>query len=499
MAGACDRTEPVFSMGAGTLSVPMTLHAQNRRRLCQRLRTDAAAAAPGIVLLQGETELPRNGTDVTYNFHQDSFFHWAFGVLEPDCYGAIDVATGRSYIFMPRLPDEYAIWMGRLQTTEDFRRKYAVDEVHYVDEIPKVLASLGQASAPPTLLTLSGVNSDSRLRTREAAFDGIGEFPVDRERLYEAICECRVIKTDLELEVLRYSNRVSSEAHRRVMRAVRPGWREYQAESTFQHYCYHTGGMRHVAYTCIGASGCNCAVLHYGHAGAPNERLINNSDMCLFDMGGEYYGYASDITCSFPVNGKFTPNQRLVYEAVLDANRAVLAAFRPGASWPDLHLLSLRIILRHLIEMGILKGDLDEMMAVKLGAVFMPHGLGHLMGLDVHDVGGYPNGGSRSTDPNLRSLRTLRTLEAGMVLTIEPGLYFQDALLDRALANPEQARFFNVDRLAEFRGTGGVRIEDDVVVTADGAELMTDVPRTVDEIEAFMAGREADSAGKPAP
>ncbi|VEL20352.1 unnamed protein product [Protopolystoma xenopodis] len=194
------------------------------------------------------------------------------------------------------------------------------------------------------------------------------------------------------MEILRYTNNISSAAHRDLMRKVRPGMYQFQAESLFQHYCYHKGSMRHVSYTCIAASGCNCAVLHYGHAGAPNKHQIKDGDMCLFDMGGEYYCYSSDITCSFPVNGRFSPDQRIIYEAVLSANRGVLAGIHPGVPWSSLHILAERIILEALLRAGLLDstaGSLDDMVTARLGAVFMPHGLGHLMGLDVHDVGGY--------------------------------------------------------------------------------------------------------------
>lgn len=242
-----------------------------------------------------------------------------------------------------------------------------------------------------------------------------------------------------------------------------------------------------MSYTCICGTGHNGSILHYGHAGAPNDKLIRDGDMCLLDMGGEYYCYTSDITCSYPANGKFTEEQKLIYNAVLKSNRAVLAACKPGTHWPDMHRLAERVILQELVVIGVLQGDVDEMMNVRMGANFMPHGLGHLLGLDVHDVHGYPQGTERIQQPGLRSLRTVRNLEERMVLTIEPGIYFIDHLLNQALKNPEQAKFLVQEGIDRFRGFGGVRIEDDIAITADGAELLTCVPRTVEEIEAIMA------------
>lgn len=272
-----------------------------------------------------------------------------------------------------------------------------------------------------------------------------------------------------------------------VMRRIRPGMEEYQLESVFQHYCYAKGGMRHMSYTCICGSGENGAILHYGHAGAPNDKTIKDGDMCLFDMGGEYYCYTSDITCSFPANGKFTADQRFIYETVLKSNRAVLAACKPGTSWADMHMLAERVALEQFKEKGLVQGDIDEMMKVRLGAIFQPHGLGHLLGCDVHDVHGYPEGTSRRTEPGLKSLRTTRTLQQGMVLTIEPGIYFIDCNLDAAFDNPQQSCFLVREQIDRFRNFGGVRIEDDIAITADGAELLTCVPRSVEEIEALMA------------
>nr|KAF6286203.1 peptidase D [Myotis myotis] len=446
-------SRPWFWLGNETLKVPLALFALNRQRLCERLRKNPAVQAGSVVLLQGGEETQRYCTDTGVLFRQESFFHWAFGVTEPGCYGVIDIDTGKSTLFVPRLPASHATWMGKIHPKEHFQEKYAVDNVQYTDEIASVLTS----QSPSVLLTLRGVNTDSGSVCREASFEGISKFNVNNTILHPEIVECRVFKTDMELEVLRYTNRISSEAHREVMKAVKVGMKEYELESLFEHYCYSRGGMRHSSYTCICGSGENSAILHYGHAGAPNDRTIRDGDMCLFDMGGEYYCFSSDITCSFPANGKFTEDQKAIH-------------------------------LEELARIGILSGSIDAMVQAHLGAVFMPHGLGHFLGIDVHDVGGYPEGVERIDEPGLRSLRTARHLEPGMVLTVEPGIYFIDHLLDEALADPARACFFNREVLQRFRGFGGVRIEEDVVVTDSGTELLTCVPRTVEEIEACMAG-----------
>lgn len=490
---ASGRVLPAFCRGSHTLVVPMLMFKQNRERLCERLRNNDKVPKGAIVLLQGGEADTRNCSDHEPLFRQESFFHWMFGVEEPDFYGALEVDTEKAILFPPKLPEQYAVWMGKLLTEEDFKVRYQVDEVHFASEIAKVLA----AKSPSVLLTLRGLNTDSGKYSREAAFDGISEFTVNNEILHPEISECRVFKSDLELEVLKYANRISSAAHKEVMRNVKPGMYEYQLESMFHHYCYFQGGLRHLSYTCICGSGNNASVLHYGHAGAPNSKQLRDGDMCLLDMGGEYYCYASDITCSYPCNGKFTEKQKGIYNAVLKANRAVMAAVKPGVSWVDMHTLAERIQLEELAKLGLVKGDIDEMMKVRLGAVFMPHGLGHFMGIDTHDVGGYPEGTQRIDQPGLRSLRTVRNLEARMVLTIEPGIYFIKVLLDQAFANPDQARFLCREVINQYRGFGGVRIEDNIAVTENGMELLTVVPRTVEEIEALMAEGEGRRVNLP--
>ncbi|XP_037085390.1 xaa-Pro dipeptidase-like isoform X2 [Pollicipes pollicipes] len=464
-----------FCLGEHTLKVPLELHRLNRQRLCKELRSTDGVPAGAVVVLQGGEATTRYCSDAEHEFRQESFFHWAFGVLVPDCYACIEVASGRTTVFYPRLDEVYATWMGRLLTADDVRAQYGVDDVKYVDEIANVI----QGMKPDVLLLLEGVNSDSKKTTRPAAFDGMSKFKTDYGLLYPVISELRVFKTPLEVEVLRYSNKISSGAHKEVMRKIRPGMKEYQLEAIFKQYSYYMGGCRHVAYTCICGSGENGAVLHYGHAGAPNDKTVRDGDMCLFDMGAEYYCYTSDITCSFPSNGKFTDKQKVIYNAVLKASRAVMDALKPGICWVDMHLLANRVTLEELKAAGILRGSVDDMMKANLGATFQPHGLGHFLGCDVHDVGGYLRGQpERRSEAGLRNLRTARTIRAGMVLTIEPGCYFIDHLLNQAESDPVLSQFLVPEMVRQYRGFGGVRIEDDVVVTQDGMECLTVVPRT---------------------
>ncbi|KAL0558475.1 hypothetical protein IC582_003048 [Cucumis melo] len=471
--------------------VPVELYVTNRQKLLKSFRqhlSDSARPLQGIVLLQGGDERTRYDTDHLELFRQESYFAYLFGVIEPGFYGAIDIASGKSILFAPKLPPDYAVWSGEIKPLSYFKEKYDVSMAYHTDEIAAVLHKLYPELEKPLLFLLHGLNTDSKNYAVPANFEGIDTFVTDLNTLHPILTECRVLKSELELALIQFANDVSSEAHVQVMRNIKVGMKEYQLESLFLHHTYMYGGCRHCSYTCICATGDNSAVLHYGHAAAPNDRTLEDGDIALFDMGAEYQFYGSDITCSFPVNGKFTSDQSLIYNAVLKAHDAVISVMKPGINWVEMHKLAEKIILESLTEGSVLVGDVMDMMAERLGAVFMPHGLGHFLGIDTHDPGGFLQGLERPEGPGLSSLRTVRDLKEGMVITVEPGCYFIDALLDPAMENSKTSKFFNVEAVNRFRGFGGVRIESDLLVTANGCRNMTNCPRETWEIEAVMAG-----------
>ncbi|XXG48222.1 hypothetical protein AAC387_Pa02g2732 [Persea americana] len=471
--------------------IPIELHAQNRARVVQSLRENLLSSSRplhGFVFLQGGEEQTRYCTDHVILFRQESFFAYLFGVMEPGFYGAIDVASGKSILFAPRLSADYAVWLGEIKPLSYFKERYMVDLVCYTDEIVSVLLHQHRGGGKPILFLLHGLNTDSNKFCKPAELGEMEKFDTDLSTLHPVLTECRILKSDMELALIQYANDVSSEAHVEVMRKTRVGMKEYQLESTFLHHIYMYGGCRHCSYTCICASGENSSVLHYGHAAAPNDRMLNDGDMALLDMGAEYHFYGSDITCSFPVNGKFTSDQSLVYNAVLKAHNVVLSTMKPGVRWIDMHKLAEKTILESLRTGGLIVGDVDDMMAERLGAVFMPHGLGHFLGIDTHDPGGYTKEMERPKEPGLRALRTIRELQEGMVITVEPGCYFIDALLNPALEGSSPSKFFNHKEISRFKNFGGVRIESDVHVTSSGCKNLTNCPRETWEIEAVMAG-----------
>jgi Xaa-Pro dipeptidase len=434
-------------------------------------------------------------------------------VKEPGFYGAIRIEDGITVLFMPRHDESYKIWCGEIYPPSYFQSLYGVDEVLHIDDMKAWLAN--EVKGENSIIhILSGINADSGKSPAQPDFDGFPEFKSagkvsecepslggKTSALYQALSTARVIKSADEVDVMQYCAVVASNAHVEVMRQVKTFQFEFEVEAKFLYEIYSKGGCRKSAYISICGCGPNAAVLHYGHAAAPNDRHIGPNELVLFDMGAEYHGYVSDITCSYPVSGKFSNDQRIVYEAVLNAQRAVYAIMRPGVSWTDCHLAAEREIVRALADAGLFhNGTLEEYIEAHLGPVFFPHGLGHLIGCDTHDVGGYIHGTPEKPDrPGLAKLRTARVLENYMVLTNEPGCYFIDALLDAAFNDESKARFMNREVIERFRGTGGVRLEDVVLVTYDGPQSLSTCPRLIEEIEDVMAGGQWPPAVDKAP
>ena len=346
---------PFLSMGLSTYHVSMSLFQENRLKLVTLLKeqihttksnneSSPKSAAPEqitssvIFYLQGGKSKTRFDSDHEPVFRQESYFHYLFGVKEPDCAGLIHIATAKSVLFVPELSAEYATFMGKLKTRDEIREEYGVDQVLYTKEMEHYLQSVCGCLETSKILVMDGMNSDSGKRYKTPSFSSCQlESIKDTTTLFPILAECRVQKSVQELDLIRHATEISSMAHTYTMKNTKPGMMEYQSESLFRHYAYYNFGARHVAYTSICGCGPNAAVLHYGHAGAPNNRQIQDGDLCLFDMGAEYFCYDSDVTCTFPANGVFNDRQRIVYEGVLDAQRAVYKMLKPGVNWKDCH------------------------------------------------------------------------------------------------------------------------------------------------------------------
>jgi Xaa-Pro dipeptidase len=406
-----------------------------RRILAKRL------AGQGIVHLQGGKPVTRN-FDVDYAFRQSSDFLYVTGVEEPGCHLLLD--GSREILLVPRVDAHHRVWEGHVPGPAEAKRLFGVDRVMYVDELKKVLR---------------------------------GRRPVAAAKLREALDELRAVKTEGELDLMRRANAVSGEAHLTVMKAAKPGLREYEIQAIFDAACLKAG-LKHLAYPSIVAAGINAAVLHY----RKNDALLRSGDLLLIDAGAENRGYASDITRAFPINGRFTRRQRDIYEIVLEAQKSCIERARPGVISADLHVHSMRVIAEGLRSIGLLRGATDGL--VESGAVrlFYPHGLTHMLGLDVHDV----TGGKKRVMPNPTNVpvRFVAKLEPGFVITMEPGIYFIDALLNDPALRRKHKGAVDFAKAETFLDFGGVRIEDDIVIRRGPAENLTHVPKEIAAVEA---------------
>jgi Xaa-Pro dipeptidase len=424
----------------------------------------------GVVYLQGAQVMNRYNTDYEFPFRQESNFWYLSGVNEPDCEMLLDLKKEEFHLFVPKRDASYAVWHGYIKSQQSYLDDYKPDHLHYANDLLSVLKEL---------------NPDSVycLNEEQAEFleDLDRDIKVETETLQDAITYCRLIKTDWELEQMRRACRVNNEAHLALMEAMHPGMYEYEAKAVFESVQMKNGLLQD-AYNGIFAAGKNAAILHYVYSSSQ----VKDGELFLTDAGFEYNGYASDYTRSYPANGKFTPTQAAIYEAVLNALNTCIEDSRPGVEMEKLHLNAARIMMQGLKDEGYIQGDLDEIMDKNIFALFFPHGLGHFLGLDTHDVGGYPKGVERIDRPGIRFLRARRDLQPGMVITIEPGLYFIPALLQPAFEDAEKAPFLNKKKLEGMMDFGGIRIEDNIAITENGHENFTDVPKSIADIEKTM-------------
>ncbi|OMH84442.1 putative Xaa-Pro aminopeptidase PEPP [Zancudomyces culisetae] len=267
------------------------------------------------------------------------------------------------------------------------------------------------------------------------------------------------------------------------MKEVKVGQAEYNACGKFVGKLLEEG-CQCEAYTSIFAKGRNAATLHYIDN---NQIMDDESELILVDAAGRYNGYNADITRTWPIGPKFAPKAREIYQIVLDMQMACLENIRPHVQWEDIHRISTRIGAQGLLDIGVLKGNLEDILASHVFGYFMPHGVGHFLGIDVHDCAGYPKGVERINEPGIRYLRVRRELLEGMVLTVEPGIYFVDDLINDLKKSPVLSSFVDFDRVQEYRCVGGVRIEDNIVVTSNGHLNLTTCPKTVEDIEKLRA------------
>lgn len=436
----------------------------NRSKLLSLFEKDKHA----YIYVKGGTVMHRYNTDFEYPFRQESNFLYLTGIDEPDFHVILDIKEEKFILVIPRRDSKYAVWHGYVKPESYYQDQFSPDRILYNDQLESFFARRN----PEVVYCLN--EKDAELLKK------LG-LETDLKALQEALAYCRSIKNETELNYLRKASEIASQAHKACMKAIKPGMMEYEVKALYDFENIKRGAL-HAPYNGIHASGASSAILHY----TENNRQLQDGALYLIDAGAEYKGYAADITRTYPVNGTFSTLQGDIYDVALQALNENIIAARPGVKMEDLHLHACRVILEGLKNIGILRGNVDDMMEQNIFALFFPHGLGHFLGLDTHDVGGYLKGVDPIDRPGLRFLRARRTLEAGMVITIEPGIYFIPALLKPAFEDKFKKDFLNINALKSMMDFGGIRVEDNIVITQEGCENLTDVPKKRKDIEAFM-------------
>ena len=467
----------------------------------ERRRRFAEALGEGLAIIPAAQEIPRNA-DTHYEFRQDSDFFFLTGFDEPDAVAVFNPAHAKErYVLFVRPRDrEMEIWNGRRAGVEGAIAEYGADAAYTVDQLdqklreyvldrPALAYRLGNAAFDARITRLMEHARAVRARLRPA--------PVRIEDPTAILNELRLRRSPEELARQRRACQITRDAHLEAMRFAKPGRYEYEVQAALE-YVFRAGGAPRNGYPSIVASGPNACILHYNE----NRRRMEDGDLLLIDAACEWGYFSADITRTFPVNGRFTAPQRAIYEVVLRAQTAAIEAITPGVRYEVIHETAKRVLTEGLVELKLVPRGVADSLAMHHYREFYMHGTGHWLGMDVHDVGDYKPAG--------RS----RVLEAGMVFTVEPGLYIdptrasvtfhlleysEDERADRRMRlglaaakkieDEERAKAEKVEHPIppQFRGIG-VRIEDDIVVTATGHDVLTaGTPKTVDDVERACA------------
>ena len=429
----------------------------NHRLQARRRERLASLMKQGVAVVRTAPERARN-RDSSYPYRFDSYFYYLSGFPEPEAVLVLIAgAKPKSILFCREKNPEREIWDGFRYGPDQAREIFGFEEAHPISELDELMPQL-LADQPAVFCDVgSDGDWDSRVigwinKVRAQVRSGV-TAPAEICDIRLFVDDMRLIKDPHELGTMRRAAAISTEAHRRAMRATRPGLREYEVEAEIVHE-FRRRGAQGPAYTPIVAGGANSCVLHY----VQNDAVLKDGDLLLIDAGCELDGYASDITRTFPVGGKFAGPQRDIYEMVLAAQAAAIAEVKPGAEWENPHNAAVKVLAQGMVDLGLCKGTVDS--AIESGDYrrFFMHRTGHWLGLDVHDAGDYKRNGKWVE------------LRPGMVLTVEPGCYVRPGE-----GVPE--KFWNI----------GVRIEDDALVTGSGCEIITAAaPKKVEDIESLM-------------
>ena len=415
-------------------------------------------APKSVAIIPGAHDT-RRSNDTHYRFRQDSDFFYLTGFEEPDAIAVVKLEGDKKYTLFVRPRDpEREIWDGRRAGVEGAKSEFGAEDAFPTAEFDSKLAEF--LDGTDVLYYRLGVDQDldNKIIQEIARMRSLNRKPVNPPQTIidpaTIIHEMRVLKSPEEMEIMQTAADIAAEAHCEAMKTVRPGMQEYEVEALIEQV-FRRRGAAGPAYTSIIGGGPNATVLHYIN----NDGQLRDGELLLIDAGAEYKGYASDITRTFPINGRYTTPQREIYELVLKAQMSCVEMVRPGVTHDQLKQHSIEVLTEGLLELGLLEGKTEELIKEKKYEKFYMHGLGHMLGIDVHDVGRYYFGSES------------RALEPGVVMTVEPGIY----IAPDSEGVPDK-----------YRGIG-VRIEDDVLCTSNGPKVLTTkVPKQAEEIESLM-------------
>ncbi|KAF3913861.1 hypothetical protein ABW21_db0203093 [Orbilia brochopaga] len=463
---------------------PAKLHA---RRVAKAL-----GLTQGLVYLCGEISRNNEDSDMSAIFRQKRYFYYLTGFDYPDAHVTYDLELDTLTLWILRPDPKEKLWSGPSPTPKTLVLTHDIDMALYSSDLPTTIAAYTVAHPtakihilhdyyPP--LPASSLKKHSILS------------PFDNTKLQHAMDVCRVVKDPYEVATIRHANDISTHAHLRIMSTIDTLTSERDIEALFISEAIKRGAG--LAYDTIACSGRNCSILHY----VRNDQLLAGKQLVLLDAGAEYGLYASDVTRTFPISGRFSPEAAEIYAIVRNMQDVVFMRLRPGIKWRDCHLAASDVGIQGLMQLGILVGNVHDIVKSGImGRVFFPHGLGHHVGLETHDVL-YGELISKNIRAKRRSpvmpldefsvytsSETHNHLVAGMTLTVEPGIYFNKPLYDDFLETmPDARKFVDEDKLARYWDVGGVRIEDCVLILADGYENLTRAPKEQVEIERIVS------------
>ncbi len=441
----------------------------------------------GLVLMFGNNDAPRNYPANAYKFRQDSSFLYFFGQKREGLVGAIDIDNDREYLIGDDIDIDDIIWFGFVPSVNDLAHEVGVAYSAPMSELQKMVdqaRSQGQRIhyLPPYrhdhMIQLSDLLGIHPLQTRANA----------SVELIKAVVSLRAVKSDEEIVEIEKAMAIGYEMHTTAMKTCAPGITEQ----------FIAGKIEGIA-NGLGATSFQSILSMHGEIqhGYPSPRQLEAGRLMLCDAGAETNsGYCSDNTRVTPIGGKFSPRQRDIYGAVEAAHDAVIDMAKPGLKWLDAHLTAARVITDHLKAIGLMKGNTEDAVQAGAHAMFFPHGLGHMMGMDVHDMEGlgqnyvgFDDEVQPSTQFGLNCLRCGRRMQPGFVMTDEPGVYFIPHLIDLWRSEGKHTEFINYDAVEKFKDFGGVRLEDDILITEEGCRVLGEkvIPYHIDEVEAFIA------------